>query len=159
VGYFSNTKLEPASAAPAALTKDRIKKALEARGWSYHVDSDGDIGGGWEDGTFWFFTYGDKGEILQVRGIWRGRLPMAEWDRAVAIANDWNCDKLFPKTYARATDAGEAQMICEHSLDYEHGVTDEQLDMHLRTAIGTGGDFFEKLNEEFPAAAAAAKGE
>ena len=50
-------------------------------------------------------------------------------------------------------------MISEHSLDYEHGLTDEQLNLHVNTGIATSCQLWERLNEAFPEAAAAAAAE
>jgi hypothetical protein len=141
------------------LTKERIKATLEASSWSYHVDSDGDIGSGWDHGVIWFFTYGNQAEILQVRGIWDGKLSPDDLPQALDVVNEWNCDRLFPKVYARINDEGQLRVISEHTLDYEHGLTDEQLNLHVNTGIATSCQLWERLNEAFPEAAAAAAAE
>ena len=58
MGFFSNSNLQPTPQL-APLGKERIKATLEANNWSYQVDSDGDIGSGWDDGIIWFFTHGN----------------------------------------------------------------------------------------------------
>ena len=158
MGFFNNAKLEPTPEL-APLTKERIKATLEASSWSYHVDSDGDIGSGWDHGVIWFFTYGNQAEILQVRGIWDGKLSPDDLPQALDVVNEWNCDRLFPKVYARINDERQLRVISEHSLDYEHGLTDEQLNLHVNTGIATSCQLWERLNEAFPEAAAAAAAE
>lgn len=153
MGFFD----KPQDAAGLAqLSKDRVKKAIETKGWSYSVDADGDIGGGWDAATFWFLLNGRDQEVFQVRGNWRGLHPADRLDEAVRAANDWNSTKLWPKTYARTIDTGEVSFSTEVTVDYEHGVTDQQLLQHLDCALGTSHQFFEKLDELFPGAIAPA---
>jgi len=156
MGYFTKPG-EGSASALEPLTKPRIQAALQAKQWKYDVDSDGDIGGGWEDGFFYFLPTGKQSEILMVRGTWRGTLTAFEYAKAVETANQWNLDKLWPKVYARRTDDGDVRLHCEHVVDYEFGLTDEQLAQHLVTIIATGCEFFEHLNVVFPKAAAAFK--
>ncbi|MBK7274508.1 MAG: YbjN domain-containing protein, partial [Actinomycetales bacterium] len=63
------------------------------------------------------------------------------------------------KVYARINDEGQLRVISEHTLDYEHGLTDEQLNLHVNTGIATSCQLWERLNEAFPEAAAAAAAE
>lgn len=147
MGFFGKGT---ASVSPATLSRPRVKLALEAEGWSYQVDSDGDIGGGWEFGTFWFLFYGKDDEILQVRGTWDGRLDPARLAEVERFAAEWNREKLFPKVYPRVADDGTVRVLTEHSLDYEFGVTDEQLRQHVLCGVNTGCAVFTALNEAFP---------
>ncbi|WP_416443098.1 YbjN domain-containing protein [Leucobacter sp. HNU] len=156
MGFFTKEQTPAAAGgALAPLSKDRVKHALENAGWQYRVDSDGDIGGGWENGFFYFFVNGEKQELFCVRGTWYGELDQSDFERALVACNTWNTEKLWPKTYARPDDEGKVRVHCELNVDYEHGLTDEQLMQHLLCVINTGGAFFESLNEQFPEAAAA----
>lgn len=153
MGFFTKDTPDSRPAGGLApLSKDRIKASLEAAGWSYNVDSDGDIGGGWEFGSFYFFVNGNDGELLCVRGFWRGKLEEADYAKALEVANDWNREKLWPKTYVARDDEGLVRINTEHNVDYEHGLTDEQLSQHLLCVINTSMAFFERVNEVFPEA-------
>ncbi|MFT4288436.1 YbjN domain-containing protein [Nocardioides sp.] len=154
MGFFAKESGPAATGGLAPLSKDRIKKVLEDAGWSYRVDSDGDIGGGWESGYFYFFVHGDGAELLCVRGTWYGELTTAEFQRALEASNQWNLEKRWPKTYARADDEGDVRLHCELNVDYEYGLTDEQLRQHIICAVNTGEAFFDHLDETFPEAAA-----
>ena len=57
MGFFTKDVI-PAPGGIVPLSKERIKAALEAQGWSYSVDADGDICGGWDYATFYFFVFG-----------------------------------------------------------------------------------------------------
>ncbi len=48
-------------------------------------------------------------------------------------------------------------MYAEHTVDYEPGVTDAQIDQHLACGITTTLRLFENLDEHFPDEAAEAK--
>ncbi len=152
MGFFS----KDAASAPggdgglAPLSKDRVKAGLEREGWSYGVDSDGDIGGGWEFASFYFFVNGKDDELLCIRGTWRGQLDSADLGKAIELCNNWNAEKLWPKTYARADEEGVVRLHTEHNVDYEQGITDGQLSQQLICAVNTGMSFFENLNENFP---------
>lgn len=154
MGFFTKDTAPAGGAARALapLSKDRIKAALEAAGWSYSVDSDGDIGGGWEYGSFFFFVNGNQDELLCVRGYWRGRLEETDYVRALELANEWNAEKLWPKTYIGRDDEGAVRVNTEHNVDYEPGLTDEQLAQHLLCTVNTSMAFFERVNEVFPEA-------
>ncbi|WP_025134828.1 YbjN domain-containing protein [Leucobacter sp. PH1c] len=132
------------------ISKERIKAGLERAGWSYSVDTDGDIGGGWEYASFFFFLSGKEEELLCIRGSWRGKLPAELLGQAIETCNSWNAEKLWPKTYARLDDEGLVRIHTEHNVDYEQGITDGQLDQQLLCAVNTGMSFYEQVNEVFP---------
>ena len=81
MGFFTKDSTPSPDGADglAPLSKDRIKHGLEAQGWSYSVDSDGDIGGGWEYASFCFMLNGKEDELLCIRGSWRGQLVADEF--------------------------------------------------------------------------------
>lgn len=135
------TPLEP-------LTRDRVAASLQAKEWSSFVDSDGDLGGFWENNVFYFLIAGQKKEILQVRGVWRERLPAAERPRVLDLVSDWNTRKLWPKAVVQEVD-DELVVRGEVTVDYEHGLTDEQLAQHVRCAISTTLDLFRHLGEHY----------
>lgn len=158
MGFF--TKPEATGSAPTteALTHDRITTVLDARDMRYGVDDDGDIGGYWDGHLFYFFRLGGQQEYLQVRGRWNRKVAVEEYARVVDLVNSWNSEKLWPKGYVRAE--GEVVGVyAEHTVDYEHGLTDEQLDLHLACGITTALSLFEHLDEQFPEQAAVAKAE
>ena len=134
----------------APLSKDRIKHGLEAQGWSYSVDSDGDIGGGWEYASFYFMLNGKEDELLCIRGNWRGQLVSDEFANIAMICNNWNAERLWPKVYARTDDEGIVRVHTEHNVDFEQGITDGQLGQQLQCAISTSMAFFEQVNEAYP---------
>jgi len=138
---------------PAPLTQARVIERLEARGFGYKVDPDGDVGGMWDDHLFYFFVLGASDEYLQVRGRWSRTVAVGEVAALLEAVNAWNTDKLWPKCYVRV-DGTDVGVYAEHVVDYEHGVTDEQLDLHLACGISTGLQLFTHLDELYPREAA-----
>lgn len=154
MGFFTKDVTPEATTATGLpqISKERVKHALDRADWSYNVDSDGDIHGGWEPGWFYFLVQGQQEELFCVRGYWRAQLEASQYQEALEACNDWNRAKLWPKTHVGKDDEGNVRINVEHNVDYEHGVTDEQLSLHLLTVITTGLSFFKHLNETFPEA-------
>jgi len=140
----------------APLTQERVIACLEARGLTYGIDDDGDVGGYWDGHLFYFFTLGAQKEYLQVRGRWNRSVGLDQLPQVSRLLNTWNAERLWPKGYVREED-GELGIYAEHTVDYEHGLSDRQLDLHLACAISTGLQLFERLDETYPREAAAAK--
>jgi hypothetical protein len=137
------------AAAPPPLSKERIKDALRAEDWTFSVDSDGDIGGLWDSNVFYFFTYGEQREILQIRGRWHQDLPIELRGEVRELLDEWHFSKIWPKAYTTVDDSGRVWVLAEHSVDWEHGVTDAQLRLTLRCAITTSLSLFKRLRERF----------
>lgn len=153
MGSFNNGDAPAGGLQP--LTLDRIRYTLDAQGWKWTIDEDGDIAGGWEDGVYFFFVRGEEGEILYARGQWRGQLDEADFPTALETCNEWNSSHFWPKAYAARLEDGGVGIVSELAVDYEHGLTDAQLQQHLRCLVGTSENFFTSLADTFPQAAAA----
>lgn len=141
---------EPEAHALAPLSRERIVAWLEDCGFSYFVDSDGDVGGLWHGWLFYFLALGERGEVLQVRGQWHRDLTIERLEQVLEICNEWNADRIWPKTYTRVRDDGSVVVCGDVTVDVEHGVTDDQLDQLLQCGLTTGTMFFEHLDELFP---------
>ncbi|ASR56664.1 YbjN domain-containing protein [Cellulomonas sp. PSBB021] len=158
VGFFTrNDQPETAAEAPGRsttlepLSNERITAVLDAHGYRYAIDSDGDIGGIWDDHVFYFVRIGPEREFLQVRGRWSRAVPAAAYLEVLELVNEWNTSKVFPKTYVRVEE-DQLGVYAEHAVDYAHGLADEQLDQHLSCAVSTALAFFARLDEAYPQA-------
>jgi hypothetical protein len=156
VGYFTKPDGSLLVADIAPLSNERIQACLDSHDWHYRVDFDGDIGGWWDGHWFYFFVRGAEREILFVQGRWDRSLPAGELDNLVHHVNSWNCDHLWPKLAAMVRDDG-AIVLASLGVNYAHGLTDAQLDEHLRCAIATSIEAFAFLDEFYPEQAAAAR--
>ncbi|MCG2797179.1 MAG: YbjN domain-containing protein, partial [Cellulomonas sp.] len=128
---------EPASELPVPLAPGRIASWLDQNQFSYFVDSDGDLGGLWRGRLFYFFLFGERQEILQVRGQWHRELAIERLSEVLDLCNDWNADRIWPKAYARVRDNGRVHVVTEVAVDFEHGATDDQLSQSLFCGLST----------------------
>jgi len=152
MGYFATPN--ESSAAPgrvAPLTPERITSALDSRGWNYDIDDDGDVNGNWDGHLFYFLRLGQSEEIFMVRGRWEARIPLDMGEKILPVLNTWHKEKLFPKAVlVDFVDDGNARVFTEVSIDCEHGISDEQLTLHIDAGINSALQLFEQLNENFP---------
>ena len=130
------------------VSNERLARLFDENEVSYGRGPEGDLGGYWDDHLFVFWHGGKSGELFQVRGRWMRAVPESELARILSITNDWHRDKLWPKAYAEVHD-GEVLVFGEHTVDYEAGATDEQVNLHVGTGISATLELFETLDEQF----------
>ncbi len=130
-----------------------ITAALDARGFSYFVDADGDIAGNFQGNLVYFFRLGERREMLQIRALVQHVFGMDDVTRLYEFCNVWNHDRLWPKAYVHVNDDGTVNVIGEVIADWERGVTGEQLDQVLICGVATGcqlADAVAELREDRP---------
>ena len=120
-----------------AFTKEMITAALDARGFNYFEDADGDVGGNFQGNLIYFFRIGQQREMLQVRAMVQHIFGMDDVSRLYEFCNAWNHDQLFPKAYVHVNDDGTVMVVGEVIADWEKGVTPEQLDQVMIAGIAT----------------------
>ncbi|MGK5678648.1 YbjN domain-containing protein [Actinoplanes sp. URMC 104] len=118
-------------------TKDMIAEALDARGFTYFTDADGDLGGNFQGNLIYFFRIGEQQEVLQVRAMVQHLFAIEDVPRLYEFCNSWNHDQLFPKAYVHVNDDGTVLVVGEVIADWEKGVTPEQLDQVIIAAVAT----------------------
>jgi hypothetical protein len=136
-------------ARPSPVTRERVSAWMDACGFTYFVDSDGDLGGLWHGRLFYFLVLGDEGEVLQVRGQWHREASIERLGEILELCNAWNADHIWPKTYARVRDDGAVVVCAEVTVSLEHGASDTQLGQLLHCGLSTGAMFFEQLDQYF----------
>ncbi len=154
MGFFSKDDAVPtpvSSAAPLApLSLERVTEQLDHEGIVYFRDEDNDIVATWDNSAFWFMLGGGSNEFLRVQGRWYATLDPSRKAQALELVNSWNAEKLWPKVYIQLNNQARLVIMTEHDVDYEAGLTDEQLRLHLRCVISTSMQFFEHLAQTFP---------
>lgn len=141
---------------PAPLSTERLQAWFTRHGYTWFVDSDGDVGGIWRGRIFYFFLFGERQEILQVRASWNRELAIERLTEVLEICNGWNAERLWPKAYVRVRDDGMVHVTCEVATDLEDGATDDQLGQLLHCGLASATAFFDALDELYPDPAAAA---
>ncbi len=148
---FGHAEAPPPSAAPQPpplpVDRDRVGQCLTARGYRYVVDPDGDLTGTWNAHRFWFLLLGDHHDVVQVRGRWSRTLAPGQRGPALLALNDWNRERIWPKSYLREED-GRLAVYAEISVDLEAGATDDQLDQILTCGLGTSVQLFKSLDNQ-----------
>lgn len=152
MGFFTkDTASGPTTTtALAPLSLDRVVAAFERNEWNHDVEEDGDVITGFNGGSYWIVRFGEDQECLQVRGLWRGELEPEQMAEAAEFCREWNAERMWPKAFAHANSEGRVLIAAEHNVDYTHGLTDDQLDMHLHCGIGTSEMLFSACSERFP---------
>ncbi|MFE5293503.1 YbjN domain-containing protein [Isoptericola sp. NPDC056618] len=149
---FFTKPTDAATAAPAPLTRDRLEALMTRREWYFGIDDDGDLGGVWDENTFYFLLVGEPAGILQIRGRWSRTLPVSGLGTLTALINEWNVGRIWPKVFARPEDDGSAVVVyAEVATDLRSGANDEQLERIVDCGLATGLSFFEMLDERYPA--------
>jgi hypothetical protein len=136
--------------APVPLDRDRVTEWLAESGYSFFVDSEGDLGGLWQGRLFYFLLFGEADEILQVRGQWNRDVTIERLQEVLELCNEWNADRIWPKAYARVRDNGMVQVYTEVTVDLEFGANDDQLADVLQCGLSTASLFFDSLDETYP---------
>lgn len=141
---------------PTPLSADRLRTWFATHGYACFTDADGDVGGLWRGRLFYFFLFGDRREILQVRGQWNREFAIERLPELLELCNEWNADRVWPKAYLRVRDDGMVHAICEVATDLEHGATDDQLGQLLHCGLTSASVFFDGLDDLYPDPASAA---
>jgi hypothetical protein len=136
-------------AVPAPVTRERVSAWMDSCGFTYFVDTDGDLGGIWHGRLFYFLVLGHDGEILQIRGQWHREATIERLADVLEVCNAWNAERIWPKAYARVRDDGAVVVCAEVAVSVEQGVSDDQLGQLLHCGLSTGAMFFEHLDAEF----------
>lgn len=120
------------------LTRDLITSVLDAHGYAYQTDTDGDPVGRWNDNLIYFLRLGATGELLQIRTIAATTFDIDDVLKLYAFCNAWNHDRLWPKAFVHVSDDGGVRICGEVVVDLGRGVTSEQLDQLINCGISTG---------------------
>jgi hypothetical protein len=135
---------------PTPLSPERVVQWFERNDFHYFVDNDGDLGGLWRGRLFYFFLFGDRQEILQVRGQWNREITIERLEEVLDACTEWNAERIWPKAYVRVRDNGMVHVVAEVSTDLEHGATDAQLSQILFCGLSTSSTFFDAIDELYP---------
>lgn len=134
-----------------AISQERIKALFDKEKWNYFVDNEGDLGGTWDSNQYFFLLRGHNQEILHITARWHATVAFERLENVREFINSWNRDRIWPKTFHRIDDDGRIYIMAEHTVDFEHGATNEQLMQAIHTALGTSTQFFEACENELTA--------
>jgi hypothetical protein len=152
MAYFSTpNEVSAMPGYPAPISNERIAAVLTGQNWTYETDEDGDLCGGWDGHMFYFLRMGANKEIFMVRGRWEARLPLGMGSQLLPVLNEWHLTHFFPKAVVvDFPDDGNSRVFTEVTVDCEHGISDEQLLLHINAGINSALGLFEELEKRFP---------
>lgn len=130
------------------MTRERIAQTLTSHRYRILRDEDGQLSGLWDYRLFSFYLVRDQ--VLQIRGQWTRQASISRLSQMLAFTDTWNGARLYPKAYLRVRDDGRIHVICEVSVPLTGGLTDAQLDAHLRVGLAAGSAFFDELDRTHP---------
>jgi len=149
MGYF--TKPDGQSRLDLApLTTGRVTACLDSHNWHYEVAEEGHVGGWWDGYWFVFSFRGKSNEVFFAHAVWGRDVPVSEFTAVVLAANEWNSEHLWPMLSVRERD-GQVAVLADFSVDYTFGLTDEQLDLHIRCSVDTMVSALNWMDSKFPA--------
>lgn len=127
------------------MSQERLVRLVESRGWRCQVDGDGDLVLRAGEDLISFMLRGEHAEVLNVLGQMVEDLPMSRLDEARFAIEEWHREHLWPVCFWRDNeDAGLTFTIgASVTVDWEPGVTDEQLLQHLDYGVLTCARAFE----------------
>lgn len=132
---------------PTPLSVERVAALFKQRDYVFFIDSDGDLGGTWDDATFYFLLHGESKEVFHVRAQYPGTVDASHLEQVRTVMEESHRSRPWPKASYRIDDEGDIRVYASHSVDYEYGVTDAQILQHVDCAIGSILRLFESLNE------------
>ncbi|WP_454301370.1 hypothetical protein [Salana multivorans] len=164
MGFF--TKNDPPSGGLAPLTEDRVAATFDRRGEHYGRNDSGQIGGFWDGHLYFFYVLSDGLSALQVRSRWNRDLSLVHHGRVLEPSTTGAGTRSGPRstpsrtgrTVRRASRTTAASSPSSRSTTRTASPT-SKLDEHIACSLGTIGQFFDYLDEQFPEEAARAKAE
>ncbi|MCL2466217.1 MAG: YbjN domain-containing protein [Micrococcales bacterium] len=157
MSYFATSIGAAASLVPVSV--DRLAEILEEQDPPLHFGYSDDrsrLGGFWDDHLVEFIF---RGEVLQIRAHWGRPLAEDHTPELLEWLNTRNWQWIWPKLYVERDDDDGLAVAAEHSINYEHGASDEQLLLHVQCAIATSLAAFRELDHKFPQAVEAFRAE
>ena len=151
MGYFES--VQSAAQLLKPLTDERMLQALDRLEVDYELGDDGAAVFHFERGYFYYtLSSNTSRDLLSVRGSYRGTFPLEALPALNEFTNAWNQQNLFPKVFPyRVEEEGQGFVVLpvELSMIYAGGVTDAQIDEHLRAALQTSLEYFETVASTF----------
>lgn len=151
MGYFESVQSVAQLLKP--LTDERMLQALDRLEVDYELGDDGAAVFHFERGYFYYTLSSNASrDLLSVRGSYRGTFPLEALPALNEFTNAWNQQNLFPKVFPyRIEEEGQGFVVLpvELSMVYAGGVTDAQIDEHLRAALQTSLEYFETVASAF----------
>lgn len=134
---------------PRPLSVERIGMIFDSHEWKWGLDDDSDLETAFDGHGMCFRAIGKSKEIFSFIAFYRHKIGAESRDDYLYEIEEWHRTRLWPKCYLREVEGDAFEAIAEVNIDFEHGVTDEQLRLQIDCAISTSLQFFGALDERF----------
>lgn len=125
---------------PYPISWARVEAALEQIGCHFERSS-GDSLRVESDGVPFTVTMDPEMRYLSMRTTWDPHLDYESAEETLfAVADSWNRERYFPTIYVLKNASNHAEVVIDHVIDCQDGVTDGQLRDGLRVGFQTGPD-------------------
>lgn len=152
MGYFTDTGIiEDRSHVLPPVTRERVTGILDDLSVQYRIDDDsGRVVIHFDTCVIFFHQFGKNDEVTEVRGLWRPDLTQSDFPRALDLINSHNNEKLWPRMSLSHRKDGAVVVYADRSVDFEHGVTHDQLHYFIKTSIFRILECFDEWGEHYP---------
>ena len=100
---------------PTPLTRERVIALFKKRDWRYFIDSEGDLGGIWDDATFYFFFHGEMKEVFWIHAQYPGTMDAGRLGVVRDVLEDSHRRRPWPMAHYRIDDGGDIRVYTEHA--------------------------------------------
>lgn len=147
MGLLPSRPSPPDPNVPTPVSSERLVELFRKAELYHFIDSDGDLGGRWDDATYYFTFQGANGEVMVVRGQYPGRVNARHLETVREVLDASLRSRPWPNASFRIDDDGTLRVLTDHAVDYEHGATDAQLMQHVACATAMASRLFERLDQ------------
>ncbi|MSS85020.1 YbjN domain-containing protein [Actinomycetaceae bacterium WB03_NA08] len=130
------------------LSQERLITVFKENDWRYFIDDEDDFGALWDGSTFFFLLRGDEQEILHIQSLWNREIDPERLDDVRIFIEEWHRTHFWPKCFYRIREDGKVRVFTENNIDWEHGVTDKQLQQQVTCAVASSRSFYDGLEAE-----------
>lgn len=146
VNQGSEHKSEFETTPPTPIGQGRLISLLSELGYKFSTDEDGDVIGIWDGNAFWFMFLGTNDGFFQIRSRWHRGVGSLDKSLALQTCNDWNRDKLWPKTFVREDPESQGYVVyAENTFDFSDGATPKQFSYSIELALKSTLHFYQHL--------------
>ncbi|HAZ64432.1 MAG TPA: hypothetical protein DCZ72_12610 [Armatimonadetes bacterium] len=129
-----------------------VQAALDANGWQYEVDDDGDYRVGFANEDIQVAVYpmvrGNDNDLLSLMATSPLYWSDTERNPLIEACNEWNAERRWPTAYLMADSDGDLRISLDWHVDLSPGVHHELLLDMINTFVATAMGFWEWMRDD-----------
>lgn len=126
---------------------ERVEESLTRLGYAYAQDAEQPdvLRARFDDYRFHVLLAGAHRSVLQIRGRWSHAVDISRKVEMLKLCNEWNMNRVWPKTYVRREAESVLALYGEVSTDFFCGAADGQIDRAIECGLSTVIAFFHEV--------------